>query len=153
MSIQDRNGKDLLVVESISVLPDLLEALTGEFMVNALRLKGMQLDLTKDKNGLNIDFIIDAFRSEQKPAESQPNPFEIGLKRIVLQDIIFNYNNFEDSTRLHTNLGDFDARNFYLGINPILLNCPRSFWSIQISVLFTPNNLITTSPNHYLLLI
>jgi hypothetical protein len=118
MSIQDRNGKDLLVVESISVLPDLLEALTGEFMVNALRLKGMQLDLTKDKNGLNIDFIIDAFRSEQKPAESQPNPFEIGLKRIVLQDIIFNYNNFEDSTRLHTNLGNFDARNFYLGINP-----------------------------------
>ena len=94
LEVEDPNGKSILKSDKIAVAPDLIDLIAGKLNISMLTLEGMEFVLIEDGQELNIQFIIDAFSSEEKvkPATSESFSIEAGsldLKRYPVSILVY----------------------------------------------------------------
>ena len=119
LQVNDQNGSQLLVAARIGVMPVFTSLLTGKLDFHYLGLKGFRGKLEDSGNGLNIQFIIDAFTEEPtNPESSTPKSFLLDVDQIKLEDIQFSYHSASDSISIDLELGSLLIDIFRLSTIP-----------------------------------
>lgn len=91
LSIEDKNKKEMLKVARTTVSINLLKLLsTGDIEINAAQLFGAKANLYKStpKDDYNFQFVIDAFKSEDK----EPKPIHLCINSLIVRHADIKHN-------------------------------------------------------------
>jgi hypothetical protein len=107
LSVKDPDNNKIVSAREITVSVPVLDLIKGDLIFDDIRLAGVDGTLVQTENGLNIQFILDAFRPAQKMDTTQSAPVKILFRNILLEDILFEFNSAVNGTSVAVNLGTF----------------------------------------------
>lgn len=152
LNVWDPNQNKILTLGEIAATSDMTELISGNLVLNQISIKEMNGKLIQDKNGLNIQFVIDAFASGAKKDTAQAKPFTIECKRIELENIDFEFQSVLHGLDVKANVGTFTTDNSRLATHPLKITSDQVLLQRSIvdvltsSVPSAPNEKIPASP-------
>ena len=90
LGLWDREGNKILSVREVEVNSGLLNLMQGKIIFDRVRITGLDGTLKEDDEGLNIQFIVNAFSSD-KATTTEPQPVVLQFRSVELEDITFGY--------------------------------------------------------------
>lgn len=106
LEVYDPAGEDILRSDRITVLPDLAGLFFGKYHIHYLGLEGFRGKLSQSEQGLNIQFIIDAFSSQENDTvPEQDQNVSITIDQVLLENIQFDYISQPDSINISLYMG------------------------------------------------
>jgi len=114
----DPEGNSLLSAQKLAVRPDIMLLLSGNLAFADVDMAGVNFHLLNTTEGLNIQFIIDAFTPKERPPSSDKKKFSIQVTRVNFENVHFEYQSKIDSVDLAIKLGILKADDFALSISP-----------------------------------
>lgn len=106
LSLWDPENEKILSAQKIEVQTSILDLIDGEFNFGLVALTGVDGRLREDQNGLNIQFLLDAFGSDEE-ATTNPTAVVLQLRKVELREISFEY--VSASIRLTTDIDELIA--------------------------------------------
>ncbi len=107
LGVWDPHGNKIFSARKIEVRSSILDLISGDLIFDEVHIEGADGKLTQDEEGLNIQYIIDAFRPAEKQTSSTPTSTGVTLqfKKVHLEKISDNglilvHSNFERSDTL-----------------------------------------------------
>ncbi len=157
LSIRDPNNNKILSAREITVSVPILDLLKGNLIFDDIRLAGVDGTLVQTEDGLNIQFILDAFRTEEKQDTTQSAPVKILFSNILLEDILFEFNSAINGTSVAVNLGTFTCTGGEFSTKPTAIKAEKLLLQQTIVDVLTTHHADTLSiagntKQHYLLL-
>ena len=95
-------------VELIKLKTNLYDVFSGRFIFDEIYIKGLNGHLTQNEEGLNIQFIIDAFQSDL-PKDTTVKGLKLDFEKVKLEDIAFDYISTIEGIALHAKLDNFES--------------------------------------------
>lgn len=138
LAVWDPGQNTILSARKIEAQSDIFDLLTGELIFDDVHLAGIEGHLVQSKEGLNIQFIIDAFKSKEPSESPNSNPVNLVFKKLVLENIVFEYTSTVEEITVSANLGMFIVQEAEVSTNPI------SIKAIQIVLDHTVVNTFST---------
>jgi len=117
VTVFDPTDKQILSAQTIEVTSKIIDLLRGELIFDGVRLNGLNGNLSENETGLNIQFIIEAFKPKEASL-SKPGKLTLQLNSIVLEDILFQYSSSTKGVTLVVNLGTLTAEGAEFTFNP-----------------------------------
>ena len=139
LRVDDPGGGNLLASNRLGIVPNLINLIYGDLRIHYLNIEGIQGQLINTQQGLNIQFIIDAFQSEEETPSQQEKRFSMDLALIELENIDFNYSSTIDELNLSVKLGKLDADQFVMTTNPNAISLSKLLLEGTEVVLITTN--------------
>ena len=98
-SIKDLKNNELLNVNELIVKPVIHDIVQGEINIDHVELNDAQANLIayKGEDELNLQFLLDFFSSD-KEKENNDHPFPVKVKKILVNDLDFQYWNQDKDT-------------------------------------------------------
>lgn len=129
--VEDQQKDTLLYIDYLGINIKTIKLRKSIFSFDKLRLKDMVFNLSYDTAGLmNMQFVLDAFSSDEPPDTTESAPMNIKVDRILIENSRVSY--FVPDTAQHTggmNFNDmliskinFDAKNLIIGGTSIMLD-------------------------------
>jgi len=125
LEVIDPLNEIVLNANSIAVEFNTSDLLFGDMIFRHVQVRGFNSQLIQDKEVLNIQFIIDAFKIDKSTQQTNSeNPVEttIQFKEIDLQDIQFKFLSLDENIDFQTSIGSLHIEGTDLNINPNKLN-------------------------------
>ena len=124
--VNDPDGQTVIRSGKIAILPKLPGLFSGEFMVGYVGLENTSAKLDETTEGLNIDFIIDAFSSENPDSkEEKSDGFSLSIARVHFENITFQYSSVPGGTEVDLHLNTLDTYQFYFSTLPDIIRLNR----------------------------
>jgi hypothetical protein len=102
----------------IEVTTSIFNLIRGNLVFDKIRVAGISGNLAQDKNGLNIQFIIDAFARPPSTAPSTSSPnVNLQFKSVELDSIKFNFTS-TNGTIVDALVGKFSGEDIRISVNP-----------------------------------
>lgn len=108
LEVWDRNEARILSAEKLLLTSSILDLLSGDYIFDELHLEGVDGHLVQGRDGLNIQFILDAFTSSAKK-ESPSKEITLLFNKVLLDDIVFEYTSVVDGMTIEVRLGKFSS--------------------------------------------
>ncbi len=124
LSVQDPNQNKILSARQISVSVPVLDLIKGDLIFDDIRLTGVDGTLVQTENGLNIQFILDAFSPAARDT-TQSVPVKILFSNIQLEDILFHFNSTVIGTSVSVNLGTFTCSGGEFSTQPTAIKAEK----------------------------
>jgi translocation and assembly module TamB len=105
LAVFDPEQNPVFAAQQIEVGFSILNLISGDLIFDEVRLAVVEGNLIQGKDGLNIDFIVEAFKSEEPPS-AEPSDVQLVFNDILLKDIKFRYTSEPDGMSVDVNLGD-----------------------------------------------
>jgi len=117
--VKDPAEKVILEAGKIAALPDLMGLMAGNLAINYIGLEDTRGVLEETEEGLNIQFIIDAFSSEDPETDTlEQSSFSLLIGRVHFANINFLYNSEPGGINLSLSLANLDINQFELVTQP-----------------------------------
>ncbi|HEX5169917.1 MAG TPA: translocation/assembly module TamB domain-containing protein, partial [Cyclobacteriaceae bacterium] len=118
LTVWDRDGNQIFSAHKIEVRSNVFDLVTGELIFDEVHLGGIDGKLIQSKEGLNIQFIIDAFKPRESAAATESTPLDLQFKKVVFENIVFEFTSEVDSVSIAAQLGMFTSHGFEFHSNP-----------------------------------
>ncbi|HEX5172025.1 MAG TPA: hypothetical protein VFW11_22760, partial [Cyclobacteriaceae bacterium] len=118
LTIWDPDSNKIFSAHKIEVRSNIFDLVTGELIFDEVHLGGIEGKLIQSEEGLNIQFIIDAFKPRESAAAADSTPLNVQFKKVVLEDIVFEFTSEVDGVSISTRLGMFTSHGFEFYTNP-----------------------------------
>ncbi len=107
LSVSDPNSNQIFSAGLIAVRSNIFDILSGDLKFEEIRLEDVSGKLIQDKDGMNINFIVDAFKSKgiQVP-DTTSSELTLRCHKILLNNIDFEFLTDVSGTDIHIHLGN-----------------------------------------------
>ena len=155
VSIWDPNDNKIFSAHKIEVASSIYNLIKGDFIFDHVLVEGADIKLIKHKEGLNIQFILDAFKPKEKRTTTKSNPITLQFKDVRLQNVMFEFTSTVSGTTVAVNLGTFTGQDAEFSTNPLRIKADQIL--LEHSVVNTlsiqhPDTLMTLTTNNTTLL-
>ncbi|HEY5917834.1 MAG TPA: hypothetical protein VIU13_10555, partial [Chryseolinea sp.] len=119
LKVWDPESVDIFSSGTVEVTTSILSLIRGNLIFDEIRISGVSGKLIQHEQGLNIQFIIDAFQgppSETKTTTATSTNLQ--FKNVVLENITFEFVSTTNGTTVSTKLGNFRGQDIEVSINP-----------------------------------
>lgn len=139
ITIWDPQRTKIFSAQKIEVASNIIDLLAGDFVFDDVHITGVSGHLIERQDGLNIQFILDAFKPTKKQVTTESTPINLQFRKILLENIVFEFASSVSGLSVETNLGSFvgDGVEFSTGPDKITAN--------QVILQRTVANVLTTS--------
>ena len=127
LSVWDPSDVKILSAQKIEVTSSIYNLITGDFIFDQVHIAGADVNLIQRKEGLNIKFILDAFKPKEKQATTKSNPVTLQFKKIALENIEFEFTSMVSGTSVDVNVGTLASTGFELITDPFTLKADQVF--------------------------
>jgi len=149
ITVWDPHNKKIFSAQKIEVATSIYNLVTGDYIFDQVHISGGTIQLLQDQEGLNIQFILDAFESKEKKS-TIISPIKLQFKQVVLENILFEFTSTISGLSVTSKIGTFATQEVELSTNPTTikaeqLSLEKSVVNI-ISALTKNNQNITETP-------
>lgn len=153
ITVWDPNDIKIFSAQKIEVASSIYNLVTGDFIFDQVHIAGAEFKLIQHKEGLNIQFILNAFKPKEKPT-TPSTPTTLQFKKVVLENVLFGFTSAVRGVSVDINLGMFTSREFELTTYPLIIKADQVL--VQQTLVNTltalpANQNITTSTSQVLL--
>ena len=120
VNVQDTAHHELLSIGSMEASANIFDLLKGKYIIHQISMKDVRAQLIENEQGLNIQFILDAFQSPEKK-ETTSNAVNIEFKKVMFEHIAFSYSSTVSETSLDAKLGEFLGEDIDFTSSPLML--------------------------------
>lgn len=110
--VWDAKNQKVLSAHKIEVVSDIRDIISGKYVVDTLHLADIDFHLIENKDGWNIQPILDAFRGSEKKSTSPAAPVILQANTILLENVFFEYASTVKEISVSSSLGRFASKNF-----------------------------------------
>lgn len=110
--VWDVKNQKVLSAHKIEVVSDIRDIISGKYVVDTLHLVDINFHLIENKDGWNIQPILDAFRGSGKKNTSPSAPVILQANTILLENVFFEYASTVKEISVSSSLGRFASKNF-----------------------------------------
>ncbi len=96
LRLEDPLQQEILSIGEVKLDVPPREWLSGKMIFNEVLLSDVRANLTQDAEGLNIDFILNAFGSPT-PSDTTPTDLRLQFRQVTLKNVDFRYQSVSDS--------------------------------------------------------
>ncbi len=126
LGIWDRQDTQILAAREVEVATSIINLIRGDYIFDRVRIAGFEGQLVQHEDGLNIQFILDAFVSE-KSTDDALKPVVLQFSTIELEDVLFGYTSSVDGTTITARLEKFLVDQTYYSTYPNSIKANRIF--------------------------
>lgn len=122
--------KDLNIFSSgdIEVTTSIFNLIRGKLIFDKVRIAGIGGVLAQEKDGLNIQFIIDAFAPPRTSSAAPSSPHvDLLFKSVDLEDINFHFTSATNGTTVAAVVGKFYGEGIIISINPNKISAAKVY--------------------------
>jgi translocation and assembly module TamB len=141
ITVWDPDNNKIFYAQKIEVATSIYNLVTGDYIFDQVHISGATIQLTQKQEGLNIQFILDAFESKEKKS-TQVSPIKLQFKQVVLENIRFDFASTISGLSVTTNIGTFATQEVEISTNPTTIKADQV--SLQKSVV----NMISRQTNN-----
>ena len=139
LAVWGPDHKNIFSVREIEVNTDIFDLITGDLNFDEIRIEGLRGQLFQREDGLNLQFIIDAFQPN-KSKTTDPGVVKIQLRSIDLRDIAIEYTSILSGTTLKGSLGKFTSQDAEISTNPMKISAGKIYLENSfVNVLYKSN--------------
>lgn len=120
VNVQDSAHHEILTIGSMEASANVFNLLKGQYIINQISMKDVRAQLIENEQGLNIQFILDAFQSPEKK-ETTSDAVNIEFKKVTFEHIDFSYSSSVSETFLDAKLGAFLGEDIDFTSSPLML--------------------------------
>ncbi len=143
LTVWDPDDNRILSAQKIAVRSNIVDLVMGNLIFDDLHIDGVNGQLIQSGEELNIQFIIDAFKTtDQQVTTTEPVPIKLQVKRVLLENIVFEFTSELNGTSVAANVGKFASEGAQFSTNPNKIKADQI--TLQHSVV---NTLVTHHPD------
>jgi translocation and assembly module TamB len=155
--VRDPQNNRILSAREIGVRASVLNLLRGNLIIDELRLSGFDGELVQSENGLNIQFILDAFSPVERQDTVPSAPVKLQFHSIHLEDMRFVFSSAVNGTSVAVNLGTFTVTEGVFSTHPTTIQAEKLFLQNTVMDILSSHHPDTipntdTAKQHHLLL-
>ena len=117
LQVWDMDSIRILSVKEIKLTTDLFDLISGDFIFNDLYIEGVNAELDEYEDGLNIQYILEAFIAKGLK-DTVPSEFTVIFNKVVLENIDFHYASAVNSSSMSLQLRKFTGEDVVYSSNP-----------------------------------
>jgi translocation and assembly module TamB len=110
-------------IEAATSMNDLI---SGDLIFDEVRISGAETHLIQRENGLNIQFILDAFKPGEKPMTPSANSVSLQFKKILLENIVFDFTSAKSGITVAIHLGTFASNDTEISTKPLKIKADHA---------------------------
>ncbi len=110
LAVWDPANNKIFTARKIEVTSNIYELVTGDLIFDEVRISGANGKLSQGEDGLNIQYIIDAFKSTKKGPPTESKAISLQFKRVVLEDIVFEFTSTISGISIAVNMGNITCK-------------------------------------------
>ena len=118
LTVWDPHQNKIFSGHKIKATSNIFELVKGKIIFDEIHLEGIDGKLIQSKEGLNIQFIIDAFKPTEQPDTTKSPDLNLKFKKIVLENIVFEFTSMVNEISVVANVGTFITEKFEFSANP-----------------------------------
>jgi translocation and assembly module TamB len=119
LKVWDPESANIFSSGDVEVSTSIFKLVRGQLIFDKVRISGVSGTLTQNENGLNIQFIIDAFtRPSSQSSPGRNVNTNLQFKNVILENITFEFTSGKNRTRVSTTVGKFNGQDIEVSINP-----------------------------------
>jgi translocation and assembly module TamB len=142
LDIRDKNDTRILSADKLLLTSSLFDLLSGDYIFDEVRLEGVDGHLVQGRDGLNIQFILDAFTSTAKE-ETPSKKITLQINKVLLKDIDFEYTSVVDGMTIEVRLGKFSSDHVEYSTLPNLFRADKAaIEQIGVSILSVDSSVV-----------
>jgi len=126
LTVWDPTGTKIFSAQKIEVASSIYKLVTGDFIFDQVHIEGAEFKLIQHEAGLNIQFIIDAFKSDEKPTIPS-TPTMLQFRQVVLENVLFGFTSVVRGVSVDINLGKLTTQEFELTTYPLAIKADQVF--------------------------
>ena len=116
--VRDRQQNKIFSGHKIKVTSNIFELVKGKLIFDEIHLDGIDCKLIQSKEGLNIQFIIDAFKPTEQSDTTESPGVNLKFKKVVLENIVFEFTSMVNGISVVANVGTFITEKVEFFTNP-----------------------------------
>ncbi|MEQ1587828.1 MAG: hypothetical protein ABL895_18220, partial [Cyclobacteriaceae bacterium] len=117
LTVWDPDNNKILSAHKIEVASSIYNLVTGDYIFDQVHIEGAEAKLTQHKDGLNIQFILDAFEPKEKRTNSS-TPITLQFKKVQLENVMFEFTSTVSGVSVAVNLGTLTTQAAEFSTNP-----------------------------------
>ena len=110
LTVWDPHQNKIFSAHKIEATSNIFDLVNGKLIFDEIHLAGIDGKLIQSKEGLNIQFIIDAFKPTEQPDTTKSTGVNLKFKKIVLENIVFEFTSMVNGITVVANLGTFTSQ-------------------------------------------
>ena len=118
LTVWDPHQNKIFSGHKIKATSNIFELVKGKLIFDEIHLDGIDGKLIQSKEGLNIQFIIDAFKPTEQPDTTKSTGVNLKFKKIVLENIVFEFTSMINGITVVANVGTFITEKVEFSTNP-----------------------------------
>ncbi len=127
LKVSDPNNSTIVSAGKIGVTSNIFDLIGGDLIFDEVSIEGFDGHLIQGDEGLNIQFIIDAFQPKATQAPSSKGT-RLVFKRVILENIAFEFTSTINGTSVDINLGTFSSQDAEVSINPNKISAGKAYF-------------------------
>ena len=141
LTVWDPHQNKIFSGHKIEGKSNIFELVTGKLIFDEIHVDGIDGRLIQSKEGLNIQFIIDAFKPAEQPDTTTKSPgVNLKFKKVVLENIAFEFTSMVNGITVVADVGTFITENVELSTGPTKITAD------EVILAHTIVNTLSTQP-------
>ncbi len=103
LQVWDADSIRIISVNHLRITSDLRDLISGDYIMKELEIEGVDVVLNELEDGLNIQYILEAFVTKG-PQDSVPSELTVLFNKILLENIDFHYSSKVNGTSISVHL-------------------------------------------------
>ncbi len=103
LQVWDADSTRIISVNHLRITSDLRDLISGDYIMKELEIEGVDVVLNELEDGLNIQYILEAFVTKG-PQDSVPSELTVLFNKILLENIDFHYSSKVNGTSISVHL-------------------------------------------------
>src|SRR6186713_705232 len=145
LTVWDPHENKIFSGHKIKGISNIFKLVTGELIFDEIRLDGIDGKLIQSQEGLNIQFIIDAFKPTEQPDTTKSKAVNLKFKKVVLENIVFEFTSTVNGITVVANVGTFTTRKIEFSTNPTKITADEVF--LENTIVNTLSTQLTDAHN------
>nr|HPH46500.1 hypothetical protein [Chryseolinea sp.] len=146
LTVWNRHEVKLFSIQKIEVNSSLYDLVTGDLIFDEILIVGLTGKLSEDENGLNIQFILDAFQSAEKESTTaESTVVKLQFKNVQLENIDFEFESIPSGISVANIIGILTIQNAELSTYPLILTADNV--ALQRSTVNILSNTVAETSN------
>jgi len=125
LAVSDPHDKKVFSAGKIEATSNIVDLITGDLIFDEVRLSGVDWKLIQKEEGLNIQFILDAFQSKDNQSTTQSPSINLQFNKILLENFVFEFTSSVSGTTVMVTLGTFTGQEAELTTNPLKIKADQ----------------------------
>ncbi len=152
LEVWDPTDNKILSADKIKVNSSIFKLVKGDFIFDEVLIAGVKVNLIQQEEGLNIQYILNAFRPEETQA-TKSNDLTLEFKRVQFENIAVKFTSTITGTTIAARLDKFTTQAVEFSTNPNKMVADQVYLQhAVVDILTSPhpeavNNLVTSATN------